>query len=99
MTTYNIFYNSNKEIVWSTTGNVDDGIKTPENSKHVISSEGENAGDGKPQSSKKKSRQSDDGDTTDIKNMLSFLVTETQKTSGVISNIQSEIQFMYVLMY
>lgn len=28
MTTYNIFYNSNKEIVWSTTGNVDDGIKT-----------------------------------------------------------------------
>lgn len=28
MTTYNIFYNSDKEIVWSTTGNVDDGIKT-----------------------------------------------------------------------
>ena len=28
MTTYNIFYNSNKEIVWSTTGQVNDGIKT-----------------------------------------------------------------------
>ena len=28
MTTYNIFYNANKEIVWSTTGQVNDGIKT-----------------------------------------------------------------------
>lgn len=28
MTTYNIFYNSDKEIIWSTTANVDDGIKT-----------------------------------------------------------------------
>ncbi len=28
MTTYNIFYNSNKEIVWSTTGQINDGIKT-----------------------------------------------------------------------
>ena len=28
MTTYNIFYNSNKEIVWSTTGEVTDAIKT-----------------------------------------------------------------------
>ena len=28
MTTYNIFYNSNNEIVWSTTGQVNDGIKT-----------------------------------------------------------------------
>ena len=28
MTTYNIFYNSNKEIVWSSTGQVNDGIKT-----------------------------------------------------------------------
>lgn len=27
MTTYNIFYNSNKEIVWSTTGQVNDAIK------------------------------------------------------------------------
>jgi len=28
MTTYNIFYNSNKEIVWSTTGQINDAIKT-----------------------------------------------------------------------
>tara|TARA_B100000900_G_scaffold183057_1_gene155311 strand:- start:350 stop:772 length:423 start_codon:yes stop_codon:yes gene_type:complete len=28
MTTFNIFYNSNKEIVWTTTGDVNDAIKT-----------------------------------------------------------------------
>ena len=28
MTTYNIFYNSNKEIIWATTGQINDGIKT-----------------------------------------------------------------------
>ena len=32
MTTYNIFYNSNKEIVWSTTGEVNDAIKTAQSS-------------------------------------------------------------------
>ena len=28
MTTYNIFYDSNKSIVWSTTADISDGIKT-----------------------------------------------------------------------
>ena len=32
MTTYNIFYNSNKEIVWSTTGEVNDAIKAAQSS-------------------------------------------------------------------
>ena len=32
MTTYNIFYNSNREIVWSTTGEVNDAIKTAQSS-------------------------------------------------------------------
>ena len=32
MTTYNIFYNSNQEIVWSTTGEVNDAIKTAQSS-------------------------------------------------------------------
>ena len=28
MTTFNIFYNNNKEIIWTTTGDVNDAIKT-----------------------------------------------------------------------